>query len=203
MFDACGDVRNDFEILHSKRVSFSSEIEAEADEEIYINEAFKTYDVSYTEDQIIELIKKDSKITPEIISQAIGQSKAYVENKIATLIKRGYLETTTSIIGSDEIIERTVPKALDISIPPPTDKAPPVQIFIKYSYEGPQDSRNRPFCAKLMQLDRLYSRADIEMISQRLGYSVFDRRGGFWNKGGVILDHCRHNWKSNIVVKKK
>jgi hypothetical protein len=36
-----------------------------------------------------------------------------------------------------------------------------------------------------------------------LGYSVFDRRGGFWmHKNGTITPYCRHNWKSNIVIKK-
>jgi hypothetical protein len=79
---------------------------------------------------------------------------------------------------------------------------PPKKISIMYSYEWKEDvpldqrdtegHRSRPFCKKLMDLNRIYSRADIENISQRLGYSVFDRCGG---------DDCRHVWKSNIVVK--
>jgi len=37
----------------------------------------------------------------------------------------------------------------------------------------------------------------------QLGYSLWDRRGGFWNEGnGVISASCRHIWKSNIVIKK-
>ena len=44
-----------------------------------------------------------------------------------------------------------------------------------------------------MELNRLYTRYDIEQISQRLGYSVWDRKGG---------DDCRHRWVSQIVVKK-
>ena len=79
----------------------------------------------------------------------------------------------------------------------------PAQIMVKYSYEGPEDSRNRPFCAKLLSLDRLYSRADIEKLSAKLGYSVFDRRGGWWrHKDGTTTPYCRHNWKANIVMKK-
>jgi hypothetical protein len=80
--------------------------------------------------------------------------------------------------------------------------APLKQITIKYSYEWkdeiPLDKRDtpehssRPFCKKLLELKRLYTRADIEQISARLGYSMFDRCGG---------DDCRHVWKSNIVVK--
>ena len=76
---------------------------------------------------------------------------------------------------------------------------------LKYSYEGPQDSKNRPFCAKMMELDRLYTRAEIESISARLGYSVFDRLGGFYHnpKTDITTPYCRHHWKSNLVVKKK
>lgn len=202
MFDECGDSKNDYEIVKSKKVSFVSDMEAEEDEEIFIEEAFKTYDITATENKILELIKKDEKITSDVIAEVIGETKAFVESKITSLLKRGYLESTIEKIGEDEIIKRIVPKGIDITIPPNKAKVNPTQIFVKYSYEGPQDNRNRAFCAKMMQLNRLYSRFDIEKISQRLGYSVFDRRGGFWNNHGTIEAHCRHNWKSNIVIKK-
>lgn len=82
-------------------------------------------------------------------------------------------------------------------------KSEKTQISIRYSYEWNEDVPNeekntlehpsRPFCKKLMELKRLYTRFDIEQISQRLGYSVWDRKGG---------DDCRHRWVSQIVVKK-
>jgi hypothetical protein len=201
MFDACGDSKNDFSILKSKKVGFS-EIEAEGDEEIFIKEAFKTVaDLTATEAKIIELIKKDAKITPEVLATATGETVAFIKSKIESLTKRGYLESSTEMVGIDEIVTRSIPADVDIKLPPP-GKINPTQIYIKYSYEGPQDSRNRPFCARLMELSRLYSRAEIETISARLGYSVFDRRGGFYNHNGVIEPHCRHNWKSNIVTRK-
>lgn len=205
MFDECGDNRDDFEILKSKKVCFSSEIEAEEDEEIYIQEAFKTIDVTKTEDAILQLIKKDPKITPKIIADAIGQTESYVTSKLNSLVKRGYLETSVEKIGEDEIISRSIPASVDITVPPDVIKNPPVQVFVKYSYEvkpgiGPAIiPTTRPFCRKMVHLNRLYSRAEIEAISLRLGYSVWDRKGGWWGKN----PECRHLWKSNIVVKKK
>lgn len=77
------------------------------------------------------------------------------------------------------------------------------KLEIKYSYEprtglAPIIDTTRPFCRKLIQLDRLYSRKEIESISERVNYNVFELRGGFWgNKRS-----CRHIWKSNIVIKK-
>lgn len=198
MFDACGESKNDFEVLRSKRVSFSSELEAEFDEEIFIKEAFKTAtDLTDTEAKIVELIKKDPLIDAETLSQAINETVSFIKQKIENLIKRGVLESSM-VDGIENLI------VADIKLPPVMpSKVNPAKIFIKYSYEGPQDSRNRPFCAKLMELHRLYSRADIENISARLGYSVFDRRGGFWrHKDGSTTAYCRHNWRSNLIVQK-
>ncbi|MFK5173412.1 hypothetical protein ACI3QN_12935, partial [Propionibacterium freudenreichii] len=63
--------------------------------------------------------------------------------------------------------------------------------------------RSRPFCVKLIGLDRLYTRVDIESITDRLGYSVFDRAGGFWNHNGKTDIQCRHEWRANVVVRKE
>lgn len=204
MFDECGESRDDYEIIKSKKVCFSSEHEAEADEEIFIQEAFKTFDVTKSEDAILQLIKKDPKVTPKVIADAINQTESYVKSKLSSLVKRGYLETSTELIGEDTIISRSVPSAVDI-VPPDVTKNPPVQVSVKYSYEvkpnigPPLIPTSRPFCIKMIGLNRLYSRAEIETISLRLGYSVWDRKGGWWGH----KEECRHRWQSNIVVKKK
>lgn len=199
MFDACGESKSDYEILKSKKVCFS-EADAEEDEEIWIHEAFKDVDLSLSETKILDLVKKDGKITAEVIAKAIGETKKYVESKLASLAKRGYIESAVTVIGEDEIIERTIPKRANV---PPPSKQPRASISIKYSYEpkpglDPIIPTTRPFCRKLIQLNRLYSRADIENISQRLGYSVFDRKGGWWGYN----PECRHRWVSNILVRK-
>ena len=49
---------------------------------------------------------------------------------------------------------------------------------------------------------RMWSRKDIQNISQRLGYNVFKAAGGFWNNNGTIEPHCRHEWVANAVIKK-
>jgi hypothetical protein len=138
-----------------------------------------------------------------VIAAAIKQTKKYVTSKLESLVKRGILERAAEMIGADEIISHIIPDAVDIV--PPVDKAPAVQVMVKYSYEvkpniGPAIiATTRPFCKKMVELNRLYSRAEIEAISLRLGYSVWDRKGGWWGK----KPECRHRWQSNIVVKKK
>lgn len=202
VFDEYGEVRDDYDIIKSKKVCFSFVEEAEEDEAIFIKEAFKTLDVSLTEQAILDLLKTDPKATPDVIATAIGQTRKYVTSKLANLVKRGILERAFETIGTDEIVSHIIPDAVDVK--PPTG-TPPVQISVMYSYEvkpgiGPAIiPTSRPFCRKMIALNRLYSRADIEKISLRLGYSVWDRKGGWWGK----KPECRHRWQSNVVVKKK
>jgi len=91
---------------------------------------------------------------------------------------------------------------------PPEIKSAFPNFIIRYSYEvrpgeGPELlPTSRPFCQKMVKLDRFYSRQDIQKVSGILGYNVFERVGGYWNDNGVIKKHCRHFWKANIVVKK-
>lgn len=202
MFAACGQLRQEYFVIHGKKVSFESDDEALDDELNFYEQAFKKINVSSVESQILDLIRKDPKITPEIIAKALKLNPEYITAKIATLTKDGLIESNEVRTGEDVQIERKVTKPAKDIIPTKGD-TPNTEILIKYSYEGPMDSRNRPFCRKLMEMDKLYSRYEIEQISQRLGYSVFDRRGGFWrHKDGTITPYCRHFFKSNIVVKK-
>jgi DNA-binding Lrp family transcriptional regulator len=201
MFNSCGDLKKDFHIIKSRKVKFGKEV-AEDEIEFYQRLAFKT-DVTITEASILDLITKDKRITPEVIAKTLDTTPEYVTAKIAKLVKGGLLDSKQGKVGEDTVIERTLTKPLSKINVPPGDLET-TEILVKYSYEGPQDNRNRPFCAKLLSLDRIYSRTEIENISSRLGYSVWDRRGGWWTKpDGTHSPSCRHRWESHIVVRKK
>ena len=80
---------------------------------------------------------------------------------------------------------------------------------IRYSYEKRSDVEGadilpttRPFCVKMLGMNKFYTRVDIQNISQLLGYDVMLRAGGFWNNDGTIEYHCRHEFFSQIVIKK-
>jgi len=88
---------------------------------------------------------------------------------------------------------------------------PKTETVVRYSYEKRPEATGpsllpttRPFCRKMLELNetKMWSRENIQAISERLGYDVFARVGGFWNNNGKIEFHCRHYWKSNIVRKK-
>lgn len=184
-FSQVGEDKSGYEILSRKP---AKEVEYFAD----------VKQLTQLEADVLNLIKKDKRITSEVIATTLKTDVPVVEKIITNLEKAGVLKVSTEKIGKDTITERT---ATDRKIG--GDNPTTTDIMLRYSYEGPQDDRNRPFCAKLMQLDRLYSRADIETISERLGYSVWDRRGGWFTKpNGEHRPYCRHSWFAVTVIKK-
>jgi hypothetical protein len=199
MFNKCGDLKSDYHIITSKRKEKFDKHSAADYEANFFQGLFAGVSVTNAEASIVDLIKKDSKVTPEVIAKAIGSTPEYVTSKIASLTKRGVLASAEVSIGEDVETERTVVE----KIKPPKDSET-TEISIKYSYEvkpgigKPVIKTTRPFCKKLIELDRLYTRKEIETISERLGYSVWDRKGGWWGDN----PECRHRWVSHVVVKK-
>jgi len=76
------------------------------------------------------------------------------------------------------------------------------RIETRYSYDGIEDDRNRPFCAKLLENDRYYSRSEIQEMSLLFGYDVFSYRGGFYHNPttNITTPYCRHRWTAVSVV---
>ena len=202
LFANCGESKENYSIFKSREV-FSS-VANEAEEQM--NLEFAEQALTTLEANILDLIQKDKRVTAEIIAGITKTDLQIVEKVLQGLETKGILKSKES----RGIIERTLPRPLSELQAP---KAQTTSFMIRYSYEWrtdiPTDQRNtsahpsRKFCARLMQLDRLYSRAEIEAISARLGYSVFDRRGGWWTMpNGEHSPSCRHRWFAQVVVKK-
>lgn len=187
MFNEVGQSKELFTIVKSKPTRFKTD-------------ALEFKDLGNTDAAILDLIKKDKRITSRVIADTLNMKPAVIEARIKALEESKVLTKTTQTIGVDTIIEHAVnPESID-RVPPPET----VDVTIRYSYEpkpglDPVIPTTRPFCKRLIELDKFYSRAEIESISQRVGYSVWDRKGGFWGH----KDECRHRWVSHIVVKKK
>jgi hypothetical protein len=161
-----------------------------------------------SEANILELIKKDPRITPEVLAETLNMDIADVNAMLDELEGAGKLAKRTVKIGRDELIERNIPKA----VRPQISEAKPAtrEISIKYGYEAkpglaPIIPTTRPFCRKLIELDRLYTRKEIEAMSIRLGYNVFERKGGWWGQGAgkAASPECRHRWMAYTIVKTK
>jgi hypothetical protein len=200
VFFEFGEDRSGYEVFKSK-----SRFNDDTDFEMFA-------DVSQLQSNILDLIVKDKRITPEVIADTLKEDVGAVKRVIDLLIEKGFIKTNEVKQGrgidSNVIIERqlTAPIGQIVeAIKPQT-----TQILIRYSYEwkagfndGDLDT-SRPFCKYLVTANKFYSRSEIETMSARLGYSVWDRRGGWYTLPGTNTHSpsCRHEWKSNIVKRK-
>lgn len=191
VFAQFGVSKNDRLILKSKRVGFSS------DEDENAHFADVTKSMTNLEANILELLNKDPYTTQAIIAETLNIDVTVINNVLRVLESQGQIVVTHELNNGDETIKRVPAKkaAREAGKKNPFTKT----IEVMYSYEGPYDDRNRAFCHKMMELDRLYSRFDIERISDKLGYSVWARRGGWWHDSPI----CRHHWEAHVVVDKK
>lgn len=157
------------------------------------------------EANVLNLIKKDSKVTADVLATVLKQDVAVVSKIISGLVEANILSETVTDAGTERA-------ATDQRVG--GDKPSTVDVLLRYSYNWrdivPVTERNttdhpsRPFCVKMMQLNRLYSRQDIETISARLGYSVWDRVGGWWTDSrNPTPPQCRHEWFALTVIRKK
>ena len=198
VFFEFGEDRNNYEVLKSK-TRFSDD----ADFEMFA-------DVTQLQSNILDLIVKDKRITPEVIADTLKEDIGAVKRVIDALIEKGFIKTSEvkqgKGIDQNIIIERQLTAPIGQIVE--AMKPQTTQILIRYTYEwkpgfndGDLDT-SRPFCKYLVTANKFYTRSDIEQMSARLGYSVWDRRGGWWNNDGKISPSCRHNWVSNIVKRK-
>lgn len=80
---------------------------------------------------------------------------------------------------------------------------------IRYSYDLREDvdgpkllDTSRDFCVHLIDANRMYSRQEIDKLSNGMGLSVFEHSGGYWNNDGIIEAKCRHSFYMNFVERK-
>lgn len=169
-------------------------------------------EVSQLQANVLDLMSKDKRITAEVLATTLDQNVETINLVIKSLVENGYIQVNEYVIGQgiDEntITEHTLTEPLNdilVKIKPQTK-----EILIRYSYEWKQGFNNRdkktsrPFCVALLDADKMYSRSEIESISARLGYSVWDRRGGWYTEPGTDIHSpsCRHQWVSNIVTRR-
>jgi DNA-binding Lrp family transcriptional regulator len=191
-FAKCGVNKSDYLIVKTLPAKFTSQ---------------EFNEVNQLEANVLDLLRKDKRITPKIIAETLDIEVDSAKQIIKRLTEEGRIKIKVVKIGIDEVIERTLTEPLAKQ----TDKTPETlnfKIFYEYTWkpgfnDSDKDTR-RNFCARLQDLDKLWSRAEIETMSRRMGYSVWDRKGGWYTEpDGFRSKECRHQWVRQIVMKKK
>ena len=192
MFAEYGEDRANFSIL-------KSEVYTGQDDDFQMSFAAVS-EFTERKAKILELLKKQPDLSNVQIAEALKYDTNVVDDIVENLVKREIIKA--EIVGGipvRKILERL-----------PAQTLPEIKVL--YTYEkrdgvsGPELLKtSRPFCVKMVGLSksRMFSRQDIQKLSERLGYSVFKRAGGYWNNNGTIEFQCRHGWMKHVVIKKK
>lgn len=131
-----------------------------------------------TEETCSHYVLSDEQI-PQVLQMfhAFGEPQGFLETE-------GFKITKVKRMGKKEFAILADPNG------PSSQDTPDVKF--RYKYVGPQDDKNRTFCAEMMRANRVFRIEDIDEMS-RLdvnsvgpdGYSIFEWRGSY---------NCRHRW---------
>ena len=192
-----GSSSDDYVVMHSKPMRFDTDLDDQ------VRQAFAELGEEEKElDKKIEAYrKKNREASVEEMAKEFGVSKAKVAKRVAYLITKDRYPIARAV---DQIAEQGLPKNIK-------EVAEPVlEVRYKYSWAAGfsnKDKRtSREFCKVMLDLadqGKVYTRDDINGISNIMGYSVWNRRGGWYHTAsGVNRPQCRHVWEQQLVIRK-
>jgi hypothetical protein len=188
---------DDYHVMHSKPMRFDTNIEENirlafaelGEEEVELDKKIEAYR------------KKNREASVEEMAKEFGVSKAKVAKRVAYLITKDRYPISRAV---DNIAEQNLPKNVK-------EVAEPVlEVRYKYSwatgFSNKDKGSSRQFCKVMLDLagqGKVYTREDIDGISAIMGYSVWNRRGGWYHTpSGVNRPQCRHVWEQQLVIRK-
>jgi hypothetical protein len=188
---------DDYHVMHSKPMRFDTNIEENirlafaelGEEEVELDKKIEAYR------------KKNRDASVEEMAKEFGVSKAKVAKRVAYLITKDRYPISRAV---DKIAEQNLPKNVK-------EVAEPVlEVRYKYAwatgFSNKDKGSSREFCKVMLDLagqGKVYTREDIDGISAIMGYSVWNRRGGWYHTpSGVNRPQCRHVWEQQLVIRK-
>jgi len=192
-----GSSSDEYVVMHSKPMRFDADLDDQ------VRQAFAELGEEEKElDKKIEAYRKKNRdASVEEMAKEFGVSKAKVAKRVAYLITKDRYPIARAV---DQIAEQGMPKNIK-------EVAEPVlEVRYKYSWAAGfsnKDKRtSREFCKVMLDLadqGKVYTRDDIDGISNIMGYSVWNRRGGWYHTAsGVNRPQCRHVWEQQLVIRK-
>jgi hypothetical protein len=188
---------DDYHVMHSKPMRFDTNI----DENIRLAFAELGQEEVELDKKIEAYRKKNRDASVEEMAKEFGVSKAKVAKRVAYLITKDRYPISRAV---DKIAEQNLPKNVK-------EVAEPVlEVRYKYSwatgFSNKDKGSSRQFCKVMLDLagqGKVYTREDIDGISAIMGYSVWNRRGGWYHTpSGVNRPQCRHVWEQQLVIRK-
>ena len=189
-FKKVGTQREGLRILHSSSVDVNDiELSREKLTEEFRKQHFEIESAILM--NILAMIADGNEFND--ITKALSINPADLASNYQNLTSGGYL-AEDGTITEQGLIEVALNDASKLSI--------------LYSYElrpevpGPEAiPTSRDFCVEVLQLNRVYTREEIDQISAIEGRNVWTFRGGWMTIKGTDthIPFCRHEWRQNLV----
>jgi hypothetical protein len=199
IFKMFGDDRENYEVIEQKFMNEDNRFEFAVDVSPLSKQIKR---------DIVGLLDKDPLMDNKTIADTLRIKEDRVADLINDMVKEELIKVKeTNAGGQKKDIRVPTTEAIRTSNRLGTDTE---DYKIMYTYEWrtgvkPDKRNSREFCVKLLDANKMYSRAQIEQISKIVGYDVWNYRGGWWTrKGGQTrTPFCRHIWSANVVKIKK
>jgi hypothetical protein len=180
---------DNYQVLRSKPVRF------EADNSLLAEFMEVEPENKELDKKILAEIKKTKKVDADQISRRLDVPLEKVSERIEYLISKGRVTIQDRVARIADTPDTEAEEAFEI----------------RYRYDLRPDATGakvidttRDFCRTLIRLNKLYTRQDIDQMSSIMGFSVWERRGGWYTLPGTDISRpsCRHIWQQQIVVRK-
>ena len=199
IFKMFGDDRENYEVIEQKFMNEENRFDFAVDVSPLSKQIKR---------DIVGLLDKDPLMDNKTIADTLRIKEDRVADLINDMVKEELIKVKeTNTGGQKKDIRVPTTEAIRTSNKIGTDTE---DYKIMYTYEWraglkPDKRNSREFCVKLLDANKMYSRAQIEQISKIVGYDVWNYRGGWWTrKGGKTrTPFCRHIWSANVVKIKK
>jgi hypothetical protein len=194
MFEQFGESNDKFIVIHSEPIEWDTPSEQvfSRSKQLFDKVGEISATLTGADKDVLKLLSDGE--SSESIAKALNTSVAEIAQRIQTLRE---LEILTKG-GEVNTLGKSVIENLDI----------PISRFeVRYTYRTRPNvpnpiTQSRAFCVKLIELNRSYSRQDIDNISVRVDRDVWRYRGGWYTNPdtGATTPFCRHEWIQQLVI---
>ena len=147
---------------------------------------------------ILQWLYSNKGITLDVLANNINKPVEELQAEIDMMVEEEIVRVVDGVI---EVLPKGIRQLDDSNIS--------TEIVTRYTYQkapGISGGRiiptSRDFCKRLVALNRVYTREDIDQISDVIGFDAWRRRGGWMTiKGSSPAAHvpyCRHIWQPQL-----
>ena len=194
VFEQFGESQDKFIVIHSEPIAWdTSRADVFARSEQLFDKVGEISAVLTGADKDVLKLLADGE-SSDAIAKALNTSIEDVAKRIQVIRDLNLLTKGGEVnsLGNDVIDNIEIPAS---------------RFQVRYSYRTRPNvpdpiTQSRAFCVKLLELNRSYSREDIDNISNRVDRDVWKYRGGWYTnpETGATTPFCRHEWIQQLVI---